>query len=449
METTEDILERATALLASVADVPELPDDRLVGMLALTEQLGRQADRIRVAVATEVAHRSRHELGSEGLSWRLGQRRPGHLIEQIALVSGAESARRMRLGAVVTARRALDGHPLPPLFARVAEAFEAGSIGVEAAMQITRELEKVSGRCAPDDVLHAEAMLVESALTESADLVAVNARLWRDALDADGAQPRDDELRQRGHFHLGRERHGMTPFGGEADPIAAAKLRAMLNAYTAPGSTPAFVEDAAGSHGATAGALDDQRTTGQRNLDILLGVITAGMNSDDTVPRARATIVATVRAEDFESGRGVGWLDGVSEPVSSASVRELGCDADIRLLTFGLRGEVLALGRTRRLFSPAQRLALAVRDGGCIWPQCTAPPAWCDAHHVEWWQAGGATDVSNGALLCPAHHHLLHNSDFTLRMENGLPRLKPPQRLEPTGREWHVGRSRVSAPLRR
>lgn len=430
--------------------VSELHDDRLVDVLALAEQLGRQADRIRVVVAAEVAERSRRELGSDGLSWRFGQRRPGHLIEQLTRISAAEAARRMRLGAAVMPRRALDGHALPPLFARVAESFAAGWIGVEAATQITRQLERVSARCAPDDILHAETVLVEGALFESADLVAMSARVWRDALDADGAGPREEELRRRAHFHLGRERNGMTPFGGEADPVSAAKLRAMLNAYTAPGSKPAFVDEFAAASGDTADPVfDDQRTPGQRNLDILMGVIGAGMNADDTIPRARATVVATVRAEDYESGRGVGWLDGVVEPVSSATVREFGCDADIRLLTLRHHGEVLSLGRTRRLFSPAQRLALAVRDGGCIWPQCTAPPSWCDAHHVEWWQYGGATDVSNGALLCPAHHHLLHNNDFELRMEHGTPRLIPPRRLGLLKAEWRGGRSRIVAPLRR
>jgi len=180
-----------------------------------------------------------------------------------------------------------------------------------------------------------------------------------------------------------------------------------------------------------------------------MGVVTAGMAADNTLSRSRATIVATVRAEDYDSGRGVGWLDGVDEPVSSASIRELGCDADIRVVGFGSHREVLSLGRTKRLFSRTQRIALAARDGGCIWPQCTAPPAWCDAHHVKWWKPGGVTDVSNGVLLCRSHHHLLHHSDFTLQMEHGVPRLKPPRRLDPSGRGWQVGRSRVSAPLRR
>ncbi len=118
-------------------------------------------------------------------------------------------------------------------------------------------------------------MLVESALIESTDLVGMNARVWRDALDADGAQPREEELRRRAHFHIGRERNGMMSFGGEADPINAAKLRSMPNAYTAPGSKPAFIEDPGGTASDTFKdqnfgdrAFDDQRTPGQRNPDI-------------------------------------------------------------------------------------------------------------------------------------------------------------------------------------
>jgi hypothetical protein len=118
-------------------------------------------------------------------------------------------------------------------------------------------------------------------------------------------------------------------------------------------------------------------------------------------------------------------------------------------MRLGHHGEILSLGLSRRLFTPTQRLALIVRDGGCVWPNCGAPPAWCDAHHAIPWSKGGPTDVSNGVLLCPAHHHLLHNSDFTLVMRHGIPHLIPPRRLNPTGREWRVGRSRITTVLKR
>jgi hypothetical protein len=249
----------------------------------------------------------------------------------------------------------------------------------------------------------------------------------------------------------------MTPLHGQLDPIGAARFRAMLDSYTAPGSSPRFRDDSDGSD--PDGAPDDDslpddslpetRTPGQLRYDILLGVITAGMAADQTAPKSKATIVLTLRAEDYVSGTGIAWLTGVQEPISATHAHELSCDAEIRLMRLGDHGEILSLGLSRRLFTPAQRLALTVRDGGCVWPNCSAPPAWCDAHHAIPWSTGGPTDVNNGVLLCPAHHHLLHNSDFTLAMHHGIPHLTPPKRLNPTGRESRVGRPRITTVLKR
>jgi hypothetical protein len=52
----------------------------------------------------------------------------------------------------------------------------------------------------------------------------------------------------------------------------------------------------------------------------------------------------------------------------------------------------LELGRSTRVISPAQRTALAVRDGGCGFPGCDRPLAWCEGHHlVPWWRAAPPT----------------------------------------------------------
>jgi hypothetical protein len=462
-------LQQATALLAAVCAVPisTLDDARLLSRLETVEQLGRFVDALRVTVAAEVADRSRHELGTAGLSYRMGHRHPGHLIEQITRVTPAEAGRRMRLGALVRPRAALDGTPLPPLYAHVAAALTGGQLGADAASVITQHLQQAASRCAPDDLFQAERHLVDQAREDSADLIGIQARLWRDTLDADGAEPRDEELQARREITLGRERGGMTPLHGQLDPVGAARIRAMLDAYTAPGCSPRF-RDQSGDGSLDDGALDnasldndapddsslddslpETRTPGQLRYDILLGVITAGMAADQTAPKSKTTIVLTMRADDYVSGTGVGWLSGVQEPISATHAQELSCDAETRLMRLGDHGEILSLGLTRRLFSPGQRLALTVRDEGCVWPHCTAPPAWCDAHHAIPWSRGGPTDVDNGVLLCPAHHHMLHHSDFELVMHHGIPHLIPPRRLNPTGRKWRLGRSRVTTVLRR
>jgi hypothetical protein len=68
----------------------------------------------------------------------------------------------------------------------------------------------------------------------------------------------------------------------------------------------------------------------------------------------------------------------------------------------------LEVGRTSRVISPAQRVALAIRDRGCVFPGCERPLAWCEAHHLRHWLHGGPTDLTNLALVCRAHHRAVH-----------------------------------------
>jgi HNH endonuclease len=66
----------------------------------------------------------------------------------------------------------------------------------------------------------------------------------------------------------------------------------------------------------------------------------------------------------------------------------------------GAPTQPLEVGRTTRVVQPAQRVALAVRDGGGVFPGCDRPLAWCEAHHIQHWLDGGPTDLANLALLC-------------------------------------------------
>jgi hypothetical protein len=74
----------------------------------------------------------------------------------------------------------------------------------------------------------------------------------------------------------------------------------------------------------------------------------------------------------------------------------------------GAPTQPLEVGRASRVVQPAQRTALAVRDGGCVFPDCTRPLAWCEAHHLRHWLHGGPTDLANLALLCRTHHRAVH-----------------------------------------
>jgi hypothetical protein len=107
--------------------------------------------------------------------------------------------------------------------------------------------------------------------------------------------------------------------------------------------------------------------------------------------------------------------------LSATEVRRMACTANILPGVLGGAGEILDLGRSRRLFSPAQRKALAIRDRRCRAEDCDIPAAWCEAHHArDPWSKGGRTDLADGLLLCSFHHHRAHDKQWTTsRMGNG------------------------------
>jgi hypothetical protein len=100
----------------------------------------------------------------------------------------------------------------------------------------------------------------------------------------------------------------------------------------------------------------------------------------------------------------------------------------------GAPTQPLEVGRTTRVIQPAQRNALAVRDGGCVFPDCQRPLAWCEAHHLRHWLHGGPTDLANLALLCRAHR-AVHEGGWRLQRDpDGRLTATPSHRRHSTAR---------------
>jgi hypothetical protein len=107
------------------------------------------------------------------------------------------------------------------------------------------------------------------------------------------------------------------------------------------------------------------------------------------------------------------------------------CDCVIEKVLLAPSGALLDLGRTVRTATPAQRRALAARDGGCIWPGCTIPAKWCDVHHVPGWVHGSNTDVGEMTLLCGGHHLQVEHGHYRIVMIDGIPHVIPPTWIDP------------------
>ena len=220
------------------------------------------------------------------------------------------------------------------------------------------------------------------------------------------------------------------------------------HAAGAAARSDAAVSTAAGAAD-PAGVLD-RRSRPQRLLDGLIGACDAALAAG-ALPAAgglRPQVMATIDYRDLlgrldlldrtgtpnggtgTPGPGTGSLM-FTGPVTASTVRKIACDADIIPVLLGTEGRILDIGRTSRIFPPHLRKALAARDQGCAFPQCTIPAPWCEAHHITYWSRGGSTSTDNGTLLCSHHHHLIHKEQWTIQMRSGIPWFIPPPHVDP------------------
>nr|WP_281271747.1 HNH endonuclease signature motif containing protein [Nocardioides immobilis] len=129
------------------------------------------------------------------------------------------------------------------------------------------------------------------------------------------------------------------------------------------------------------------------------------------------TVMVTITEESLIKRLATGGLIdadlSAGDNLSAEAIRRLACNAGIIPVVLGGKGEILDLGRTRRLFSPAQRKAMALRDKTCRGEGCTVPAPWCEVHHLKPWSQGGKTDIAHGIHGCNHHHHLLHDPNYT------------------------------------
>ena len=132
------------------------------------------------------------------------------------------------------------------------------------------------------------------------------------------------------------------------------------------------------------------------------------------------TVMVTVTLDQLRAGLG-GADFGSDDRISAGEVRRLACTAKIIPVVLGAHSEILDLGRSARLFSPAQRKAMALRDKRCRAHGCSVPATWCEGHHFRSpWSRGGRTDLADGKLLCSFHHHRAHDDRYlTEELPNG------------------------------
>ncbi|MDO3395206.1 DUF222 domain-containing protein [Nocardioides sp. SOB44] len=236
-----------------------------------------------------------------------------------------------------------------------------------------------------------------------------------EAWEAEQLDREEREAEKSSVFRMREDGHGRIK-GSFAVPLLVGQMleRALL-AFAAPKHQIAnrAADDAGGrSEQDEQAPVPVRRPTAQR-LGAAFVELVERLNPND-LPQAggvNATVVVTMTLDSLKGGLAAATLD-TGDRISAATARRLACEAGVVPVVLGGGGQPLDVGRARRYFTPAQRIAMGIRDGGCTAKGCDAPPAMCHAHHDDPWSRHGHTDLARGRLLCPFHHRRIHDPEY-------------------------------------
>jgi hypothetical protein len=412
------VVAEVVARLRGLAEVwwSALSDDQLVGVVEGLQVLSSVAAGVEAGVVAEADGRglakTRLAYGSTG-DW---------LTHVGGLRKGEGKARVVRARAVTG--------PLP----RTRQGLLAGTVSPAQADLIVAAIDGLPG----DRWVRArgEKVMVDHATRLDASELARTGRHLVHVVDP-GAEDRHLERqldRDERAAHLGRylaittDGAGGVRLKGHGSVEDGAILRAALLPLTTP--TPATQVDE--ETGAPCEKTADPREYGARLWDALVQTAQHGLDTDlppethATPPRLLVTIDHHTLTGALEGAGVATTADGLDLP--AGVIRRLACDAEIIPAVLGSHGEVLDVGRTRRLVTTAIWTALVLRDRHCTFPGCNRPPVMCQAHHLTHWLDGATTCLDNLALLCGHHHRIIHNTPWQIRLNptDRKPEFKPP-----------------------
>ncbi|MGL5866848.1 MAG: HNH endonuclease [Dermatophilaceae bacterium] len=396
-------LEAARTTLAGVGEVlHHAGGAELSTLLSLVDEVAAAAEAARARVVAEAVGRGEVSL-REARGWvtthapslrQAGASPLARLVREVAEDGGQTAL----TTAAVTAELHRES-PVGMVWSQVCE----GALAPRSALAVLGEVRALERRLASDAVPTVTGALIELVREHG---TATMRRLRPRLLAEHGAPGELGRLQER----LAPGAHLSTPWVRSADlteyalaltPEQAATVEAAIGPLAAPRPNEVTGER-------------DLRPAGQRRAEALAEVCRRGADlggAENGPAESSSAVHVTIAVGDLERRTGCGEVIGSiasGTVIAPESLRRIACDAALIPYVLGSAGEIIDQGRAVRLFTRAQRRRLWLRDGGCSYPGCHLPAAWCRAHHVQHWADGGASDLGNAALLCSSHHTLVH-----------------------------------------
>jgi Domain of unknown function (DUF222) len=381
------VLALADALDAELKDVADLDP----GFMRTAEKeqaltrltlLGGRLEELRLRVLASADDVAAEHGARDAAAW----------VAHEARLDRGESRRSLRLAEALAGRRG-----------GVATAMREGSVNPAQAAVIVRALEELPADLDPEVVRQAEARLVAEAARFGPRQLRILGRRILDVVAPELGEEHERRLLQREEAHAARATFlttrrrgdGTTDISIRVSDIVADRLLTYVQAFTSPRQAPGdrrpYDQRLGHAFGAFLEAVDPARLP---------------LHGGDAT-----TVIVTVDHQTLADGLDTALIGDA--PITAGAVRRLACTAGIIPAVLGGDSEILDLGRSRRLFSPAQRKAMAIRDRTCRAEGCDIPAAWCEAHHAgDPWSQEGKTDLADGLLLCSFHHHRAHDHRY-------------------------------------
>ena len=278
----------------------------------------------------------------------------------------------------------------------MAAALARGEIGTEHVVAAADAAKRVSPGEADQ--------LVDDAVAAPADLFLQRTRQWIGQHEtADEIEERYQRQRSQREARWWIANDRMLHLHAVLDPVSGRELVAALDRR---------VDALWHADGGRDGSPNDVRSPRQRRADALVELVTTDSSKGGQLHPKHMVIM------HLDIARGTAEFTD-RQPVPASVLADLGPKSEVVGMVYNGKGRPLHLGRSVRLASRVQWIALIDRDRGC--QRCGDPPSRCDAHHVHEHSAGGATNIDNLELDCHGDHALIHQHGFDPRRQPSNP----------------------------